>query len=225
MRYCSHDARKVVSSLAILGYVCNEDDYFDVEQAIGKFWPTHITGVIEDVLKPTSKQTKEQKLERAQTAGWAYFLKPITSMLTTRGNAHRTDDVDFEATEWKRTVYNIVTTGYVVADFTVKELKLLVQDISDALSSEESAPLSYAIAASKKVSRNIFYLNGVVKRDADTKKGKAIELQEQVVEDSDKGWVVPKDFEILDIVERRELLAQWKEKQIDILISKGLNSV
>ena len=225
MKYCSYDARQVVDHLKKHGYEVAEQDYIEIEQAVGKFWPNHIMGVIDGVLKPTSKQTTEQKIDRAKTLGWAYFHKPVFSMLTPRGGAHRTESIDFATDEWTKTVYNIVTTGFVVADFTVKELALLVVEIPALLSTGESHELSYAITAAKRGSRNIFYLNGVIRRETQTKKGKAIERQEQIETDAEKGWSAPEDFELMDVTERLTLASDWQKKQNDILISKGLNSV
>lgn len=213
MRYCSYETRIVIDQLSQYGITLAESEYIRVEKVIGLFYQSHVTGVISKVLKPTA-------IERAQESGWSWFEKPIVSILTPRVVAHRPNKVEFEITEHVERCYNMVV-AHSVCDFNMAELALAVIDIPKL--SPDSAFLSYCIAAARKMNnRSVYYLHGIIKREASTRAGKIAELRKQSEESSDLGWLP--DTEPLDIVESRILKNRWKDKLSDIDITLGLRN-
>lgn len=224
MRYCSLEARKVVDAIEEFGLKVKDEDFFDIEVAIAKFWNTHIQKIVVATMSPSSKTTAEEKIAKASEGGWAYFAKPVWSMLMSRGAAHRNDDFDIPKTdEWTRKLYNLICTGYVVADFNMRELALLTLDLPP-LVSDASTLSQYIDAARRGGSRNIYYLHGIAKREHETQQGKLKELQE-AREQGEQGWEPDTNIEEIDVVERKLLEARWKQKLIDIQISSALNNV
>lgn len=224
MRYCSSETRKVIECIEEYGIKLSEDEYFDVESVTSRFWNTHIQKTIVMTMTPSSKMSAEDKIERAQSLGWAYFEKPIVSMLATRGAAQRADDFFIPTDDdWTRKVYNIICTSYVVADFNMRELALLTLDLPP-LVSDVSALSQYIDAARRGGSRNVYYLNGIAKREHETTQGKIRELQEARAQGSE-GWMPDESIDEIDVVERMELERRWKQRLVDISISSALNDV
>jgi hypothetical protein len=217
MTYCSSETRKVLDVLDEYGLTVDRDDMLRVEQAVGRFWNTHVQKVIRDVMK-------HAKMERIEEVGvWEYFQKPVLSMLTPRGAAARTDSIDFELTYHNRNVYNLVTSSLLLADFNMSELKLLTVDIPPMVS--EMADLTRAIEACKRQSvRSIYYLHGVIQREYQTRQGRIKEIQKQTAEAADQGWKIPDSYDRMDITERRSLADDWKDRLNSIQIAKALNA-
>lgn len=217
--YCSFETRKVIECIEAYGLTVAESDYFSIEVAVGKFWNTHIQGVIEQVMRPTSSLTAEDKIERATERGWAYFDKPVWSMLTPRGQAHRNDVIDFEEEEHTVRIYNLIAKSFVLTDFNMRELGMLVLDIPSIV--PDIATLSQHMAAAKRTSRTIYYLHGVAKRHHGQQLGLLKELRQNALDHEVPVFVPP---EPLDFVEARVLADRWKQKQSDIDIQNGLNA-
>jgi hypothetical protein len=217
MTYCSSETRKVLDVLDEYGLTVDRDDMLRVEQAVGRFWNTHIQKVIRDIMK-------NAKVERIEALGvWEYFEKPIISMLTPRGAAARTDPIEFEIDEHVEKVYNLVTSSLLLADFNMKELALLVGEIPSM--APDVITLANAITACKRQGvRSVYYLHGVVQREHQTTQGRIKEIQKQTAEAADQGWRIPDSYDKMDITERRSLADDWKDRLNSIQIAKALNA-
>jgi hypothetical protein len=214
MRYCSLETRKVIETIEEYGVEVPGEHYLRVEQAVGRFWNTHIQKVIKQVVTPSN----------VDRVDWPWLEKPIISMLTPRGGAQRTETVDIVITEHVEQVYNLVTTSLVLADFNMTELGLLTGEV--ATMAPDVLTLSNAIAACKKQNnRSIYYLHGVLRRDYQTRQGRIAEIQQQTTESEDRGWRIPDNYEKMDVVERMELANDWKDRLNSIQISQSLNNV
>lgn len=219
MRYCSYEARKVIECVGEYGLEIPEDEYFALEVCVGRFWNTHMQQVIRQIM--TGGDPKK-KLVRAQLAGWSYFEKPIISMLTPRGQAMRNDAIDIPTdVEWISKLYNMVTSGFLLADFNMNELKVLTIDLPTLVVDVEECSRAMAACRTANV-RNVNYLAGVARREYQTRQGRIREIQET---DTPAGWEPPPDFEKVDIVERRELAALWQDQLREIEIQKALNEM
>lgn len=218
-KYCSYEARKIINALDNYGIEIPRDQYYNIEIEIGTYWNTHIITVIEQVL---SGGNTEAKLEKIGTMGWAYFVRPVRSMLTPRAVAHRTDPIHLSDDAWQVKVYDVVTTSLLLADFNLKELQLLAQEIPTLAKDAET--LSKGIEAAKRQGiRNINYLAGILRREYQTAQGRIKEIQEQTAQYG-KGWEAPHGFEQMDIVERMELQSEWQDRLNSIRITQALNN-
>lgn len=225
MRYCSFETRKIVDCIEEYGVKVKESDYYDIEVTVARFWNTHITKVITSVMSPSSKTSAEEKIEKATELGWAYFSKPIWTMLSGRGSAIRTDDFEIDKNdEWARKVYDIICASFVLADFNMRELAFATLDLPKLISDAQTLS-RYIDAAKRGGSRNVYYLHGIAKREHETLKGKLKEIQEARESLDAQGWVPDETIEEIDIVDRKLLEQRWKQRLADIQISNALNNV
>jgi hypothetical protein len=214
--YCSYEARKVIETLDEYGMTLPDDDYISLEQDIGRFWNTHIQKIVNDVTKPKT-------VERFEVMGWAYYKKPVISLLTPRGGAHRTEPVDFGTDEWTSQVYRLVSSSLLLADFNMKELAILCGELPKMVTDVQA--LSAAISACKRQgSRSIYYLHGVIRREYQTTQGRIQEIQRQSAEPERQGWDIPEGFEKMDVIERRSLAQDWQDQLNNIAIQRALDS-
>ncbi len=216
MRYCSYETRKVIESLNLYGVDAREEEYFDIEIEVGLFWNTHIQQVIEKVM--CSAGDVEKKFAKITEDGWAYFKKPVRSMLTPRGAAHRTEIVSIWETA--RPFYNAITGGFLRADFNMKELALLCVEMPPMIA--DSLALSNAIKASGE-NRSLYYLHGIVRREHQSRQGRIREIQNKTDQHADAGWSPDPNFDKIDIIDRLELAADWQDKLNDLQINQALN--
>jgi hypothetical protein len=196
----SADARKVVQTLEKYGV--EVEDTFDVELAVNDFYPNHITGVIDSIMKKANGKS----LMRAQDQGWDYFRKPVYSLLTSRPAAKRPDSVGVNDDGDTRRIYALIASGYCLADFNQTEARLVF-----GLTNYERV-LSGIGAAKRQGQRSIYYLNGIVQREAATAAGKLREAQAQNSEAEAKAWSPPQDYEKLDAGELAIVELDWRDK-------------
>jgi hypothetical protein len=217
MNYCSYEARKVHEYLDNYGIELHADDWFDVELACDVFYVSHVVQVLEQVLRGGNTA---KKLEKIAALGWAYFDKPIKSILGDRDAAHRkmsvTNGIDLQ---WDRAVYGMVTRGFALADFSPRELSLIIE-----IASMITEPLQFTNAKQAcRESRSIFYLHGVVRREYQTAQGRIREIQQRH-DESAAGWSPPEDHEQMDVIDRRILEQEWRDRLNSIAISKALDN-
>jgi hypothetical protein len=215
--YCSFEARKVIDCIEDYGITVSIEDYIKIESWVGRFWNTHIQKVIKDIM------ARGVAIDNVENTGVAtYFEKPILSILTPRGGAHRSIPVDFTITDHVTRVYDIVCTSLCLTDFNMDELRLLVCDVAPMIA--ETIQLSNAIEACKRTqARSVFYLHGVVRREYQTAQGRIREIQAQAAVHETQGWTVPEDFDKMDVIERKELDIDWRDKLNSITITRALN--
>jgi hypothetical protein len=218
---CSYDARKVFERLSDYGIELPRQDDFNVEMAVGEFFPNHVIGVIDDILKRGTPGNAHKKMAKIAEMGWAYFNKPVWAMLSARTGALRTNSISIEHNEKNTRIYGVVTASLLLADFNMDELRILCIDLPAIIG--DDAALSNAIEAAKRQSaRSIYYLQGILRREYQTTQGRIKEIQSQA-QQHDKGWAPPTGFEEMDIVDRRELHSDWLDKLNSIKVAKALN--
>lgn len=218
--HCSTDARRVINCVAEYGVVIDPDSYIYVEATVGKFYPNHVEGVIQSVMKPSAKTDAAAKIAKLEEFGWRYLHKPCWSMLTPRIVAHRVEPVDFEINEHVAMCYSTVSNGLLLADFSLKEMALLVIDMP-ALVTDKPMLLMH-VASAKKFSRNVFYLHGIARRAAETR---ANLLKETVSKLQEHATEVAPVTEPLDYVDARVLADRWKRLEHDLDIRGALNDL
>lgn len=215
MKYCSYECRKVLEKLSEYGIEIAADEWFDIEIAVDAFWTTHVIGVIEQVL---TGGDPAKKLAKIELMGWAYFHKPIASLLGSRSGALRPESV-FNGTvfDWTRTVYNMVTGSFCRADFNMKEMALI-----NAMTEMVKDPHQFSRAKEAcRDNRSIYYLHGVLRREYDSARGKIREIQETT--DTSSGWTPPEGYEQMDVIERKTLEREWADRLNSLRISQALN--
>lgn len=210
--YVSYDARKVMDALKEKGVTIT--DRLNLELQVGLYWPNHIIGVCEKLLKTDAAVAK------ANAGGWfGYFNTPVINLLSKRIPAHRTNQIT--AANCSDAVYKSVTGGLLVADFTMDELKLLLVDIPAMVQNDRLALTSAISACKDRGSRSVFYLHGVLKRGHATKAG----MRKQRDEDMSavKPWEPAADFEPLDVVDIALARAAQPDIMNDAKIAAALN--
>lgn len=216
IQYCSYETRTVIEAIEAYGVTVNNDDYFEIEIDVGCFWQTHIVKIIEQVMNGGNV---EAKLAKVEVMGWDYFRKPIRSMLTHRGAAHRTELISILSVY--AGFYNAITRGFLRADFNMKELAIICVDMPPMI--RDLQDLSLAMRASGE-NRSPYYLGGILKREHQTRRGKAREIQHNNTQGEDRGWQPPPDPD-LDIVDRMELALDWQDRLNNAKIAQGLNEL
>jgi hypothetical protein len=209
-----------VNLIGDYGVTVDPDSYIHIEQTVGKFLFNHIASTIASVMKPSAKTDAAAKIEKLDQFGWRYLHKPVWSMLTPRIVAHRTEPVDFAIDEHVTTCYTAVCNGFLLADFGLKELALLVSEIPRL--APDKTTLLMQITAAKKFSRNIFYLHGVARRSFETRVNI---LKETISKLQHHTTDVATSSEPLDYVEARVLANRWKDMEHDLDIRGALNDV
>lgn len=215
--YCSTDARKVIEHVrAKTGNRFGLLPY-DVELAVHQFYPNHIIGVIDKVLK-----TDEESLQRAMKGGWNYLLKPINSMLGPRSAAHRESYEPLQLGPRHQGIVRTIQGDLCLADYNMTEQKLLLKDIPE-MAEAMGLDIEWSIKACRNQGkRSIYYLHGVIKREFQTREGRLHEIQQAAQADGARAWTPPEDFEPLDLGERLEFQLDWQSRKEDINFNKKL---
>lgn len=194
-RYFSKDARTVVNHLANIGVeVESKEDGYALEWACVQFFPNHIMGVIDKIMKGGRVA---EKLAKAQDQGWGYFNKPVHSMLGGRTAAWKDADLPEEFNpEWGLKVYGMVTSGMLLSDMTNDEAKLLIVTIP-TLTTDPNEIIGAVRVCKQRQSRSVYYLNGILSRTDQQKKGRIKEVKREA-EEMNKPFQPPEDFQPLD---------------------------
>jgi hypothetical protein len=180
----------------------NGTDWFPVERAVACFWDSHVCGVIESIAKRSDP-------DRWKPQGYSYFEKPIWSMLESRKAARRADAFRLPDSPHVRGIYTAIT-GFVLADFNHKELKL-IYEISTHVG--DIGGLSGPIrAARERGNRNIYYLHGIVSRDARQRDGRIAEVHAEAARQNAGTNTIRTVAPILGQVERALVKHDWEEK-------------
>lgn len=220
MKYCSFETRKVLDCLEEYGIALPERHYYFVEIAVGRYWNTHVQQVCRQFLEGGNV---EKKLEKIEQQGWLYFKDPLEKILLPRGAAHRGEQITWDdpggLAAW---AYDLVTSSLLLCDFNMQELRVLMVDIPPMCG--EPTHVFNAIEAAKRQNiRTIAYLHGILRREYQTRQGKLREIQSESAK-HDTGWT-PGEFEQMDVIERKEILADWKDRLNNIKINKALNAL
>lgn len=166
MIYCSKEARKVLDFLDQYGIdvPLGEKQRFDLEVCCSLFYPNHIIGVVQKVLKGGNALAK---LNRAQSDGWKYFAAPVRSMLKGRHSAHhqnQPDPDDIENRAWAAKVYSIVITTLVYHDINRSEANSLIWEVPPLVGNRNALLEAIQVCRSQDA-RSIPYLRGVLIRE------------------------------------------------------------
>lgn len=190
-------------------------DVYALEGQLGRFYPNHIISVVDNLIK------KPDQVERANALGYSgYFSKPVNSMLGARKPAHRSvpyaaADVTINFPEWDS------LSNWLVADYNQAEAAIIFDDFWSYSDEQIKAGMR---AAKDQGKRTIYYLNGVLKRDAADRAGRVAEIQRHEEEAAQQGWS-PDEFEKLDAGERAEVQIDWVEQQERARFIKAMESL
>lgn len=200
MIYHSSSGRKVATFLQSVGIEPSLDDAYRIELAAFRFWPNHIIGVCEQVLKGSAA-----KLQRAQDQGWEYFDKPVWQILSKRGPAQRPGLVS-PAPEKASALpcFKHVQTSLLIRDMDDKEVEMLFFSIPKLVPKREVLMQAIRSCIDRDV-RNVHYLHGVLKRRKQEKEGATAKLRV-----GNEPWEPAADYEPLGPAERARLEVEWK---------------
>lgn len=204
----SKDTRSVVNFLHQRGI--DKIDPYEVELQILKYYPNHIISVIEQVTP------SPQSCDRANDAGWSYFAKPVGSFLSARPVANRLPLQFPDPIPDSVWVYNMVRISLLLADIAQAELQILLCDIPVIIRGSNES-LGGAIRTCKaRSARNVYYLRGVLTREASTIAGRVRELTQATNEAEMAAWAPPAGYEPLDSSERAIVALDWEAQQEEI---------
>lgn len=212
----STDARRVWKVLQERGIEI--ENTYDIELTIGKYYPNHVIQTIERVFPH-----EETGLHRARHAGWEYFGKPCDQLLSSRSGALRTERIG--PAEGAERVYNVVRSSLLLSDFGFAELQVLTGELPPLIE-ETFENLHRAIRACKAGNaRNIYYLRGVLSREAQTSAGRKREINEAAASAEARAWTPPEDYHNLDAGERAEVELDWQNRLKDIELDQFFNDL
>lgn len=213
--YMSTDARRVWKVLQEQGIEI--ENTYGIEFAIGQYYPNHVIQVIEKVLP------SEAAIGKARLKGWEYFSSPIHNLLRGRIGAIRTEQL--RSAENAERIYGVVRTSLLLSDFGFAELQILCGEIPP-LVEESLANLYSAMGACKAGNaRNIYYLRGVLSREAQTAQGKKREAAQAAASAEARAWTPPEDYHNLDAGERAEVELDWQDRLKDIELDQFFNDL
>lgn len=206
MSYVSVPCRKIITALADIGVnVVDSEQQFAIERAVARFWDSHIDGVIRSVSGRTDP-------DKWKSQGYSYFEKPIWSMLKGRKAAQRADGFEYPDTPWGRAVYTTIS-NFVLADFNHKELRL-IYEISKLTTDFDE--LSRAIRAARdRGNRNVYYLHGIVSREARQRDGRIAEIRAEAAQQRERSDQQGSIFSPLGAVEQKLVKHDWEQKILD----------
>lgn len=212
MIHMSKEARKVTSYLATVGVEIElgNDGIFDVEVSCSQFFPNHIVGVIQTCFKGKGLP---EKLEKAQEKRWAYFKKPVSSILGGRTAAWQDNPPIIEESwneTWARRVYGIVVTTFLVHDINRAEANSILFDIPP-LTGDRDALIAAIHSAKDRRVRSVPYLKAILEREAGRRQAEREEQESSRV----------KPWEPGDIVIATDALDGWEEAQRRIDVHKA----
>lgn len=215
MIYVSKDARRVISHLGQLGIVLElgQNGIFDVEVACSQFFPNHIIGVIDQVLRGNDPLTK---IERAQEQKWDYFSKPVSNMLRGRTAAWQEPQVPIEESwneSWARRVYSIISTAFLVHDINRAEANTIMFDIPPITTDRDALVAAIHAAKDRRV-RSVPYLKAILERTEAQRRAERAEEEKSRVPLYDPTSVRLSNLEVLN---------GWEKAQRRIQIVRGLN--
>jgi hypothetical protein len=213
--YMSTDTRKVYNVLRQSGIECEP---YGIELMSAHFYPNHIISVVEQVLD----NGNPKRIEKAKEQGWQYFVTPVYNLLSKRDAAQR--KVDYEVGPNAGQVYRLLATSFLLCDFGPQELQIILSELGaeqyqlhDITKGTEAARVSGI--------RNVFYLRGILTREAQTKAGKTREATQEIDEAEARAWEPPEDYIKLDAGERAEMALDWESRLADIQLSKEFNQL
>jgi hypothetical protein len=211
--YMSTDARRVFN---VLRQINVDADPYEIELAVCNYYPNHIISVIEQITKTRTA------IERAQMQGWAYFAKPVDQILGKREAALRKES--YEIGPNARPVYRLLTTSFLLCDFGAQELQILLSEFGSG--QYQLHDITAAIGAAKVSGvRNVFYLRGILTREAQTKAGKLREATQEIREAEARAWEPPEDYVKLDAGERASVELSWEERLKEIELNKIFDQI
>lgn len=183
MTFMSKEARTVSDHLDALGIEVDlGHGLWDLEVVCSQFFPNHIIGVIDKVLKGKDVRKTLIKLEKAQEIGWPYFDKPVRDFLTRRRSAHYDSSPSLSLltdwSDWSRKCYSIVTSTYLVHDMNRDEANDLVFKIP-RFAPNRQALMDGVLAAKRQRVRSVSYLRGIVSRDHAQRQARAKERKDE----------------------------------------------
>jgi hypothetical protein len=211
----STEARKVDTRLNDLGIETAEP--FDIELDVNSFYPNHIIGVIDGVVKRASGASYTKAVDQ----GYAYFSKPVRSQLTKRSGALRGDSLSIDDPEGVRRIFRLLSCSYCVADFNRAEFALIV----GLATTSTDVIISAMQAAKRQGNRSIYYLNGIVAREVATAAGKLRESQAVNAEATARAWEPPTDYERMDASDIARARLDWARHQDDLAFQAHLDTL
>lgn len=188
-----------------------------------RFYPNHIEGVIEQVLKGGNVAAK---VDRANAQGWGYFALPVESLLRAREGAIRSDAISPEHVvallggnrSGLRRTYTMVCS-MVSADMTHEEVRKLFVELWSLGPSEEALRAAIAVCKERDA-RTVYYLYGVLSKEtqrAETRRSELLrDRSEQEV------WRPGPGFVGLTAEEIEEARRRWVEREVDIDLMREL---
>lgn len=112
MGYMSRDCRKVLNQLSELsGIAPTMEDIIDGEQLVFTYYAKTICGHISRFYNPDSKGNPEKV---------AFYVKPTKSI-----NKGKRTTESWQMTDHERNVYILITTGFLIEDFSQDQLKII----------------------------------------------------------------------------------------------------
>lgn len=209
----SRDARRVVNHLNTYGIDIElGGGQFDIEVSCSMFFPTHIMGVIDQILKG---KNAVDKLLRAQDRGWDYFKKPIRDFLSHRTSSWQKAKRDEEPIQFAPRAYSIVVSTYLAHDINRAEADLLVYEIPEL---GDRDVLLHGIIISKRHSvRSVSYLHGILLRERARRTADIDERESR----REKVW---EPGELERIEDHLGLSDDWEQKRKSIKSKKALNA-
>lgn len=214
--YMSTDARKVVNALRF--HQIELESTYEIELTLGKYYPNHVIQTVNRIC-PQDPEGRE----RARLAGWAYFGKPCNQLLSSRTGAIRSEPL--RPTDGAERVYNVVRTNLLLSDFGFAELQILTGELPSLV--ETSFENLYKAMGACKAgnARNVYYLRGVLTREAQIAEGRQREVTEASAEAEARAWAPPEGHSPLDPSERAEVTLDWQEKLKDIELDHFFNDL
>lgn len=219
--HVSSDARRILDYLSARGIdIASIYDIFNIEVCCSLWWPNHIEMVIDRCLTGNNVY---KKLNRARDQGWEYFERPIRKLLPKRPGAQRNDreivNEDDIVVGWSVKVYSMIANLLLISDMDRREVNLLLYKVPHLCTS--TIEILDAIEICKNTSRgsrNIYYLNGVLKKTRQRKDAIKKEIESSRNDEiiNDKNTKKMSSGIIKDIEE------SWEEGSSDINVDKAL---